>query len=75
MAKFVVGNGLDDGVTMGPVVSAASKERILEALAEAEKLGATFALDGRTVKPSGGAETEKGYFIGPTVVTGLDPAH
>jgi malonate-semialdehyde dehydrogenase (acetylating) / methylmalonate-semialdehyde dehydrogenase len=73
--QIVVGNGLDEGVTMGPVVSAASRERILAALAEAEKLGATFALDGRTVKPSGGAETEKGYFIGPTVVTGLDPAH
>ena len=73
--QIVVGNGLDDGVTMGPVVSAASKERILDALAEVEKLGATFVLDGRNVKPSGGAETEKGYFIGPTIVAGLDRTH
>lgn len=73
--QIVVGNGFDDDVTMGPVVSAASKERILGALAEAERLGATFVLDGRNVKPSGGAETENGYFIGPTIIAGLDPAH
>ncbi|WP_280212334.1 aldehyde dehydrogenase family protein [Nocardia cyriacigeorgica] len=71
--QIVVGAGADEGVTMGPVVSAASKERILAALAEAEKLGATIVLDGRGVKPTGGAETEAGYFVGPTIVAGLDP--
>lgn len=71
--RIVVGNGADTGVTMGPVVSAASKERILSALANAEKDGATLVLDGRNVKPSGGAETENGYFIGPTIVADLDP--
>ena len=72
---LVVGNGLDEGVTMGPVVSAASKENILGALAEAEELGATFVLDGRNVKPSGGADTENGYFIGPTIIADLDHTH
>ncbi|MEU6561613.1 aldehyde dehydrogenase family protein [Nocardia nova] len=73
--KIVVGSGRDEAVTMGPVVSAASRDRIFAALREAEELGATIVLDGRTVKPAGGAETEQGYFIGPTVVTGLDPRH
>ncbi|ORA82732.1 aldehyde dehydrogenase family protein [Mycobacterium malmoense] len=73
--ELVVGSGLDDGVSMGPVVSAGSKGRILRALEDAQKLGATFVLDGRNVKPSGGAETENGYFVGPTLVDNLDPTH
>ena len=73
--QLVVGDGMDEGVTMGPVVSAESKVRILAALGEAEDLGATFVLDGRNVKPVGGVGSENGYFIGPTVVADLDPRH
>ncbi|WP_276138908.1 aldehyde dehydrogenase family protein [Rhodococcus sp. T2V] len=73
--QLVVGDGAVEGVTMGPVVSAESKERILAALGEAEDLGATFVLDGRGVKPVGGVGVENGYFVGPTIVADLDPRH
>jgi malonate-semialdehyde dehydrogenase (acetylating)/methylmalonate-semialdehyde dehydrogenase len=71
--QIVVGNGLDRNVTMGPVVSAASRERILAALQSAEDIGGNFIVDGRNVTPSGGAQTENGYFIGATLIGGLDP--
>ncbi|MBV6759798.1 aldehyde dehydrogenase family protein [Rhodococcus opacus] len=73
--ELVVGDGAVEGVSMGPVVSAGSRDRILAALGEAEGLGARFVRDGRGVQPVGGVETVNGYFIGPTIVAGLDPRH
>eukprot|EP00362_Geleiidae_sp_MMETSP1317_P000468 CAMPEP_0201285972 /NCGR_PEP_ID=MMETSP1317-20130820/114095_1 /ASSEMBLY_ACC=CAM_ASM_000770 /TAXON_ID=187299 /ORGANISM="Undescribed Undescribed, Strain Undescribed" /LENGTH=286 /DNA_ID=CAMNT_0047612277 /DNA_START=656 /DNA_END=1515 /DNA_ORIENTATION=+ len=59
-----VGNGLDEQTTMGPVVSAAHKERILGYIEQGIKDGADLILDGRnfTVK-----NYPNGFFIGPTI--------
>ena len=56
----------DESMVMGPVITAAAKERILALIEDGVKEGATLALDGRDLVVPG---CEKGHFIGPTVFT------
>ena len=65
-ANIHVGNGLEPGVEMGPVISQQSKTRI-ERLIEKEAAG--VLLDGRKAQVNGG----KGYFLKPTVIAGSGP--
>jgi len=67
-SNLKVGNGLDTGVQMGPVISSASKVRILGAIEKGVKDGAGVLLDGRNPKVSGG---ENGSFLNPTILTGI----
>ena len=60
----------DEAMVMGPVISAAAKERILGMIETGIKEGATLAYDGREVTVPGG---EGGYFVGPTVFTDVKP--
>jgi len=60
-----VGNGLDDGIQMGPVITAQSKSRVESLVELGERDGAKVVLDGRRSKISGG---EKGNFVKPTVL-------
>jgi malonate-semialdehyde dehydrogenase (acetylating)/methylmalonate-semialdehyde dehydrogenase len=64
-ASLRVGNGLDDGIQMGPVISAQSKSRVESLVELGERDGAKVVLDGRRSKVSGG---EKGNFVKPTVL-------
>ena len=66
-----VGNGLEDGVQMGPVITPASKERIESLIAKGASEGAAPVLDGRGAKIAGYAQ---GTFVGPTVLDGVPPA-
>ncbi|MGI8423857.1 MAG: CoA-acylating methylmalonate-semialdehyde dehydrogenase [Chloroflexota bacterium] len=68
--KIKIGYGLDAGVDLGPVISSAARRRITRAIAEGEKSGARAALDGRDVRVAG---FEEGYFVGPTVLDGVEP--
>ena len=68
--KIKVGNGLDAGVTMGPVVSKKHKERVLEYIESGVSEGAKLAVDGRNPSVS---SHPKGQFIGPTVFEGVKP--
>jgi malonate-semialdehyde dehydrogenase (acetylating)/methylmalonate-semialdehyde dehydrogenase len=62
-----VGNGLEAGVQMGPVISAESRARV-EGLVEAGlKEGATALVDGRVER--GGP----GHFVRPTILDGVPP--
>ena len=63
--KLRLGNGLDAGVDMGPVVSAAARDRLFSAITLAVDEGAAPVLDGRTVQVP---DLPKGYFVGPTVL-------
>lgn len=63
-----VGDGLKDGVQIGPVISAKSKERILKLIDNAQNQGAKIILDGRKAPESTHPE---GYFLGPTVIDGV----
>ena len=60
-----LGSGLDAGVDMGPVVSAAARDRLFGAITRAVEEGADPVLDGRTAHVP---EYPKGYFVGPTVL-------
>src|SRR5450432_4387297 len=51
-----VGNGLDDGIQMGPVITRQSKERVESLIGDGEKQGAKLLLDGRGAKVPGGGE-------------------
>jgi malonate-semialdehyde dehydrogenase (acetylating)/methylmalonate-semialdehyde dehydrogenase len=64
-SRIRVGNGLDDGVQMGPVISPESRERIASLVATGVSDGATPLLDGRSVRH------ERGTFVSPTVLDGL----
>jgi malonate-semialdehyde dehydrogenase (acetylating)/methylmalonate-semialdehyde dehydrogenase len=67
-AALRVGNGRDDGIQMGPVITRQSKERIESLIGEGEKQGARLLLDGRGAKIPGGGE---GNFVKPTVLDAL----
>ncbi len=66
----VVGNGLDDRVQMGPVISAACRQRIEGAFSGAAQAGARLRVDGRGPKVPGG---EGGHFVRPTVLEAVAP--
>ena len=64
-AKSVkVGDGLDEQTAMGPVVSAAHKERVLGYIEQGIAEGADLILDGRDCQVEG---YPNGFFIGPTI--------
>ena len=60
-----VGYGMDEGVEMGPVISAKAKSRITGLIDDAEKRGADVVLDGRSLVVPG---HENGHFLGPTII-------
>jgi|SRR5579884_1452791 len=63
-----VGNGLDEGVQMGPVISPTSKARILNLIDKGIHDGGKLLLDGRNPNLNNG---ERGNFLRPTVIAGL----
>jgi malonate-semialdehyde dehydrogenase (acetylating)/methylmalonate-semialdehyde dehydrogenase len=71
--EVVVGSGRDPNSEMGPVVTAAAKERIETLIGTGEQQGAKLVVDGRGLKVSG---YEDGFFVGPTLIdqvrTGMD---
>jgi betaine-aldehyde dehydrogenase len=61
--KITIGNGLDDGVLLGPLVSKRQYEQVLAAIEGARKAGATVACGG--TRPEG---FDKGYYLRPAVL-------
>ncbi|UJL45548.1 CoA-acylating methylmalonate-semialdehyde dehydrogenase [Virgibacillus sp. NKC19-16] len=61
--EVTIGNGLDDGVFLGPVIRENHKDRTLQYIETGEKEGATLIRDGRTDKDA----QREGYFVGPTI--------
>jgi len=60
----------DESMIMGPVISARSKQSILDMIETGIREGATLALDGRDIEVPG---CENGHFVGPTVFTDVKP--
>src|SRR6185312_14026739 len=69
-SSLKVGNGLQDGVQMGPVISDASKSRIEGLIGKGLQQGAKAILDGRNPSIDGG---DRGSFLKPTILTGVGP--
>jgi succinate-semialdehyde dehydrogenase/glutarate-semialdehyde dehydrogenase len=67
MAKLKVGPGLEDGVDVGPLVNASTRDKVEQLVNEAVSRGAKVLTGGR--RPPG-----PGFFYAPTVVTNIDPA-
>ncbi len=71
-ANLKVGNGLDEGIQMGPVITRESKSRIESLIATGERQGAKVLLDGRNAKIS---RYEAGNFVKPTVLDDVPANH
>ena len=65
LAGEVVGDGLAEGVTMGPVHTARARDRVEAMLAEAEDAGAAVLRPGRVRSEDEGSG---GYFVSPALV-------
>lgn len=62
-AGIKMGNGLDDGVFLGPVIREDNKQRTLQYIEKGLEEGASLVCDGRPAA----ASREDGYFVGPTI--------
>lgn len=69
-ASRVVGYGLDQGVQMGPVISAESRARIEQLIQSGVDEGGQLLVDGRAAQVEG---YDKGFFLKPTLFEGLPP--
>ena len=63
--KFVL------GLDMGTIISKSAFDRIKGYIDEAENMGAKVLVDGRNPVPPAGYEN--GYWLGPTILDGVDP--
>ncbi len=64
--KQVVGNGLDPGTTMGPLINARQRDRVEEIVSS--------SVDGGAKVLTGGSRIDgAGYFYQPTVITNVTP--
>ena len=67
--NFKYGNGYDENVQMGPLVSERQRENVLSQVKEAVKNGAKLESGGGEVNDNGG------YFMEPTLLTNLSHKH
>jgi len=65
-----VGDGTEPGVTMGPVISAGHKERVLGYIDKGVAEGAKLLVDGRGTRV---ADRPRGYFVGPSIFDEVSP--
>jgi malonate-semialdehyde dehydrogenase (acetylating)/methylmalonate-semialdehyde dehydrogenase len=68
--EIKVGPGDEPGVEMGPVVTAASRDRVRSYIDQGEADGATVVLDGRELVVEG---HDDGFFVGPTLLDSVTP--
>ena len=69
-ANRVTGYGLDDGIQMGPVITAQSRTRINELIGVSQTEGAVVPIDGRNPQILG---YEQGNFVRPTILVNVPP--
>jgi malonate-semialdehyde dehydrogenase (acetylating)/methylmalonate-semialdehyde dehydrogenase len=69
-AALKIGDGMASDSEMGPVVTAAAKQRIERLIGEGVEQGATLLVDGRGCRV---AERENGFFVGGTLFDHVTP--
>jgi succinate-semialdehyde dehydrogenase/glutarate-semialdehyde dehydrogenase len=67
VTKMKLGNGMDDGVTQGPLINREAVEKVEGLLADAAAKGAKITTGGKRAALGG-------TFFEPTIVTGVTPA-
>jgi malonate-semialdehyde dehydrogenase (acetylating)/methylmalonate-semialdehyde dehydrogenase len=72
-AALRVGDGLDESTQLGPVVSEAARERIVNAIDKAAGDGANVTLDGRDAGAIGADGDSAGCFLGATILDEVAP--
>ncbi|HEV7975321.1 CoA-acylating methylmalonate-semialdehyde dehydrogenase [Amycolatopsis sp.] len=65
-----VGPGTDPASDMGPVVTQAARERVVNAVARGAEQGASVVVDGRGLTVAG---HEDGFFVGPSLLDRVTP--
>ena len=66
MQSIRMGDGTQPEVTMGPLISARHKEKVLEYIEKGVAEGAELVVDGRA-----GELPDRGHFVGPTLFDGV----
>ncbi|EPA99415.1 aldehyde dehydrogenase [Pseudomonas sp. G5(2012)] len=61
-----VGHGMDEGTEMGPVISQRQLDRVLGYIRSGQEQGASLLVGGERIG-------EQGFFVQPTVLTGVKP--
>jgi acyl-CoA reductase-like NAD-dependent aldehyde dehydrogenase len=86
VSRLKMGSGFEEGVNVGPLITRNQRDSVLALLEEAKAQNAKILTGGTTpdketpptgegstpAPPPAGATPQKGYFIRPAVVTGLD---
>jgi malonate-semialdehyde dehydrogenase (acetylating) / methylmalonate-semialdehyde dehydrogenase len=67
--EMTIGNGLEEGVFLGPVIRESQKERAVKYIEIGENEGAILLHDGRKAE----AASSQGYFVGPTIFDHVTP--
>ncbi|MBO3750990.1 aldehyde dehydrogenase family protein [Streptosporangiaceae bacterium NEAU-GS5] len=65
--KYTVGDPFDEGTRLGPLVSAAQRERVIRYVNRGQEEGARLVIGGVD------APLDRGYFVEPTVFAGVAP--
>jgi len=68
--RMRAGNGLEDGIAIGPLVNQAAVDKVERQVADAVEKGATLLCGGHRLMEAG---LEKGFFYAPTVLAGVTP--
>jgi alpha-ketoglutaric semialdehyde dehydrogenase len=68
--KLRVGNGMEKGIEMGPCVDESQMRTVLRYIELGKKEGANLLCGGKRLT---GPEHDKGYFVEPTIFTGVTP--
>jgi len=67
--SLTIGNGMNEGIFLGPVIRQSHKERTIQYIEIGEQEGAALIRDGRKDEAAAGV----GYFVGPTLFDHVKP--
>lgn len=70
IASMQAGSGLQDGVTIGPLVNQAALDKVMRQVEDALAKGATLLAGGKRLT---GNQLERGFFYAPTLLSDVTP--
>jgi succinate-semialdehyde dehydrogenase / glutarate-semialdehyde dehydrogenase len=71
VSRMKAGNGLEDGITIGPLVNQAAVDKVAAQVEDAVAKGAEIVCGGQRLTDGG---LDKGFYYAPTVLSGVTPA-